>query len=234
MTKSHCSIEEVRENVRRCRERVAQAALRCGRNPDEIRMMAVTKTVPAELVNAAIDEGITLLGENRAQEFVAKREDYRLGQAEVHFIGHLQSNKIKYIADHVTMIESVSSCKLAERISFYMQKTGKTMDILLQVNVGKEESKSGFYPEELVRGLEQISCYPNIRVKGLMCIPPIVDSERHLERVHNLLVDIKGEKLDNITMGMLSMGMSGDFETAVQHGSTEVRLGTVLFGRRTQ
>ncbi len=194
--------------------------------------MAVTKTVPAELVNVAIQEGIDLLGENRVQEFQSKRESYDLRKAEVHFIGHLQTNKVKYLADTVTMIESVSSYKLAEEIDRIMGKKQKKMPVLLEVNIGNEESKSGFEPNNLVENLEKLSKLSNISIKGLMCIPPKGESEKFFYNIQKLFVDIKGKKLDNIDMSVLSMGMSADFEQAIQYGSNIVRLGTVLFGHR--
>lgn len=194
--------------------------------------MAVTKTVPAELVNVAIQEGIDLLGENRVQEFQSKRESYDLRKAEDHFIGHLQTNKVKYLADTVTMIESVSSYKLAEEIDRIMGKKQKKMPVLLEVNIGNEESKSGFEPNNLVENLEKLSKLSNISIKGLMCIPPKGESEKFFYNIQKLFVDIKGKKLDNIDMSVLSMGMSADFEQAIQYGSNIVRLGTVLFGHR--
>lgn len=194
--------------------------------------MAVTKTVPAELVNVAIQEGIDLLGENRVQEFQSKRESYDLRKAEVHFIGHLQTNKVKYLADTVTMIESVSSYKLAEEIDRIMGKKQKKMPVLLEVNIGNEESKSGFEPNNLVENLEKLSKLSNISIKGLMCIPPKGESEKFFYNIQKLFVDIKGKKLDNIDMSVLSMGMSADSEQAIQYGSNIVRLGTVLFGHR--
>lgn len=229
---NQCSPEEIRENIKRIRSRLGEALIKSGRSPQEVRVMAVTKTVPAELVNVAIQEGIDLLGENRVQEFQSKRESYDLRKAEVHFIGHLQTNKVKYLADTVTMIESVSSYKLAEEIDRIMGKKQKKMPVLLEVNIGNEESKSGFEPNNLVENLEKLSKLSNISIKGLMCIPPKGESEKFFYNIQKLFVDIKGKKLDNIDMSVLSMGMSADFEQAIQYGSNIVRLGTVLFGHR--
>ncbi|SCH00023.1 Predicted enzyme with a TIM-barrel fold [uncultured Ruminococcus sp.] len=229
---NQCSPEEIRENIKRIRSRLGEAFIKSGRSPQEVRVMAVTKTVPAELVNVAIQEGIDLLGENRVQEFQSKRESYDLRKAEVHFIGHLQTNKVKYLADTVTMIESVSSYKLAEEIDRIMGKKQKKMPVLLEVNIGNEESKSGFEPNNLVENLEKLSKLSNISIKGLMCIPPKGESEKFFYNIQKLFVDIKGKKLDNIDMSVLSMGMSADFEQAIQYGSNIVRLGTVLFGHR--
>ncbi|WP_229408206.1 YggS family pyridoxal phosphate-dependent enzyme [Massiliimalia timonensis] len=232
MMGNQCSPEEIRENIKRIRSRLGEAFIKSGRSPQEVRVMAVTKTVPAELVNVAIQEGIDLLGENRVQEFQSKRESYDLRKAEVHFIGHLQTNKVKYLADTVTMIESVSSYKLAEEIDRIMGKKQKKMPVLLEVNIGNEESKSGFEPNNLVENLEKLSKLSNISIKGLMCIPPKGESEKFFYNIQKLFVDIKGKKLDNIDMSVLSMGMSADFEQAIQYGSNIVRLGTVLFGHR--
>ena len=222
----------VRENLAGIRERIASAARKAGRDPAGIRLLAVTHSVPPELVNAAIAAGVDLLGENRVQEYREKREQYDLSRAEVHFIGHLQTNKVKYLADTVSMIESVSSLKLAQEIDREMEKRGKKMDVLLEVNIGREETKSGFLPEELTQALEPLSKLHSISVQGLMCIPPIGESERGFYNIRKLFVDIGAKSIDNINMNVLSMGMSADFEQAIQYGSGIVRLGTALFGAR--
>ena len=227
-----CSPEDIRENLKRIRYQVGEAAVKAGRRPEEVRIMAVTKTVPPELVNVAISEGLDLLGENRVQEFESKRDKYDLSRAEVHFIGHLQTNKVKYLTDSVSMIESVSSVRLAEEIDRIMGKNRKKMDILLEVNIGQEESKSGFTPDGLMEALETLSNLHNISVKGLMCIPPIGESERYFYNISKLFVDIKAKKLDNIDMSLLSMGMSADYGQAILYGSNIVRIGTALFGKR--
>lgn len=226
-----CTPADVRERIKRIRYQVAQAAIKSGRMPDDIRIMAVTKRVDPALISVAISEGITLLGENRVQEYLSKRDEYP-ASAQVHFIGQLQTNKIKYIADTVCMIQSVSSCEMAEKLGRYMKKSGKTMDVLLEVNIGKEPSKAGFHMEELTSKIQNMANIENIRVRGLMCIPPIEKTERFFYGINQLLVDIKRKKIDNISMNILSMGMSSDFETAIRHGSTLIRLGTALFGAR--
>lgn len=226
------SNNQVIENIRQIRSRVERALAESGRSPEELRIMAVTKTVDPELINTAIGEGISLLGENRVQEFLSKEAEYHLQNAEVHFIGHLQSNKVKYIIDKVSMIESVSSEKLAGEISRSAQKAGRVMEVLLEVNIGGEESKSGFSETELLESLPRLAKLPGIAVKGLMCIPPKVDSEKYFSQMRQLFIDIREKKLDNINMSVLSMGMSGDYEMAIRYGSNIIRLGTAMFGRR--
>ena len=226
---------DVEKRIILIREEIAKAAQKSGRNPDEITLMAVTKTVPAEVVNRAIDQGIGVLGENRCQEFLEKYADYK--PADVQFIGHLQTNKVKYIIDKVSMIQSVDSLKLAQEISKQSRKIQKVMDILLEVNIGREESKSGIYPEQLEELVEQVALLPAVHIRGLMAIPPVsnTDSEksRYFESMYKLLVDIASKKIDNVSMDTLSMGMSSDYSIAIAHGSTMVRLGSAIFGART-
>lgn len=226
------SADPALDNLRRIREEVRETLAKCGRSEKELRIMAVTKTVEPERINQVIDAGIDLLGENRVQEFLSKEEAYHLERAQVHFIGHLQSNKVKYIIDKVTMIESVSSLKLAREIDRCAAKAGRTMDVLLEVNIGEEESKSGFAKEELWNALPELAQLPHLHVKGLMCIPPVMQSEKFFCDTRQLFIDIKDKKLDNIDMSILSMGMSADYKTAIEYGSNIIRLGTALFGRR--
>ena len=229
---NQCSPHEVRENIKCIRHQVAEALIKSGRSQEDVRIMAITKTVSPELINVAINEGINLLGENRVQEYQPKMNAYDLDHAEVHFVGHLQTNKVKYIANTVSMIESVSSFKLAKEIDKVMSKNRKKMDILLEMNMGLEESKSGFTLETLEEALEPLSNLHNISIKGLMCIPPIGESERYFYDICKLFVDIRAKRIDNIDMNILSMGMSADFEQAIQYGSNIVRIGTALFGKR--
>jgi len=227
-------LSAVTESYKRLSEEIEEAKLRAGRT-DSVRFMAVTKTVPPEIVNHAISLGIDLLGENRVQEYLDKRESY--APCEVHFIGGLQTNKVKYIIDKVDMIHSVDSIKLAEEISRRSVSAGRTMDILLEVNIGVEESKSGIAPEKLTELAAQTAELPGLRIRGLMTIPPIDNngsSERYFERMQRLYSDI-GDKFkgnDKFLIDMLSMGMSGDFPTAIKYGSTIVRIGSLLFGYR--
>ena len=222
-------------NVRETFERISAAAEKAGRDPSEIRLMAVTKTVAPEKINEAIKSGCDLLGENRVQELLEKYESYDKS-AEIHFIGRLQTNKVKYIVDKVTMIESVDSIKLAEEIEKRCSKIGKIMDILLEVNIAGEESKGGFSPEEIPSVSEKIRDFPHLRLRGLMTIgrfgAEIEETRQYFEKMRHLLVDIKTKNIDNIYINILSMGMSGDYELAVSEGATIVRVGRGLFGER--
>ena len=215
---------------------IEERCVRCGRSPDEVAVMAVTKTVPAQRVNEAIHAGIHLLGENRVQELQTKYDQYDRQGVQIHFIGHLQTNKVKYLVDKVSMIQSVDSLRLAQQIDKECSKHQKVMDILLEVNIGREESKSGLFQEELDELLPQLAELSNIRVRGLMAIPPRCESQRELEKyfsqMQQLFIDMKDKNLHNITMEFLSMGMSDDYLTAIQYGSTMVRLGRRLFGER--
>ncbi|GHU80385.1 YggS family pyridoxal phosphate enzyme [Clostridia bacterium] len=226
---------DIAENIERIRARIEEAALAAGRRPEEITLMAVTKTVPAEVVNMAVAQGVTLLGENRAQELLSKYEAYADG-ASIHFIGHLQSNKVKQIIDKVDMIHSVGGARLAAEISRQAGAIGKTRDVLIEVNVGGEESKSGVTPEETAELAREIEGLDHIRLRGLMTIPPVCDtiyeSEAYFERVYKVFVDIREKNRDNSSIDILSMGMSQDFPAAIKHGSTIIRIGTALFGSR--
>ena len=193
MTESR-SEEAVVENLKRIRENIDRALLLSNRPADSLRVMAVTKTVDPQLVNVAIHQGIDLLGENRVQEFLSKKDAYDLSSAEVHFIGTLQKNKVKYLMDEVTMIESVSSLSLAQEIERQAAKRGRTMEVLLEVNIGAEESKSGFLAEELDEALGRVAEMPHVKVQGLMCIPPREESEKYFCRILQLFVDNQGKK----------------------------------------
>ena len=228
--------DSIAENVRYIREQIGLAALGAGRNPEDVSLMAVTKTVPAQAVNEAIAQGITLLGENRAQELNEKYEDYHKDNCEIHFIGALQTNKVRQIVDKVSMIHSVHSLKLAAEINRQAEKTGKTLEILIEVNVGREVSKYGVLPQELTVFSQELAAFPFIKLRGLMTIPPICDTQAQAEVyfccMEQLLVDIKAKNRDNRTIDILSMGMSGDYPAAIRHGATIVRVGAALFGKR--
>ena len=222
-------------NVKETFDKIKKAAESAGRNPSEIRLMAVTKTVAPEKINEAIEAGCYLLGENRVQELLEKYESYDK-RAEIHFIGRLQTNKVKYIVDKVSMIESVDSIKLAEEIERRCAKFGKTMDILLEVNIAEEESKGGFSAEEIIDVSEKIKNFPHLRLRGLMTIgrfgAEIEETRQYFEKMRALLVDIKNKNIYNIYINVLSMGMSSDYELAVSEGATIVRVGRGLFGER--
>ncbi len=229
-------LNSMAENVKRIRWEIDEAAIAAGRKPEEVRLMAVTKTQPAALVNLAIAAGINLLGENRAQELSEKYEDYDKENVDIHFIGHLQTNKVKQVVGKVKMIESVGSLKLAREISKFSQKMDVTTQVLVQINIGDEDTKGGIAPSQVEELIRQMAPLPGIQVQGLMAIPPIWNSssenEGYFARMHEILVDIKGKKIDNVNMEVLSMGMSGDFAAAIRHGSTLVRLGSAIFGSR--
>lgn len=216
------------ENLRRIRDRLSDAETRTGRRT---KFMAVTKTVPAQAVNEAVRLGVSLLGENRVQEYLSKCDDYDKS-AEVHIIGHLQTNKVKYIISKVSMIQSVDSIKLASEIDRLAKANGLSMDVLCEVNIGGEDSKSGVSPDELIPLLTEISQLENVRVKGLMTIPPPSDSDIFLGRMEELFHSVADKKIPGISMDELSMGMTNDYYQAALHGSTLVRIGTGLFGAR--
>ena len=203
-----------------------------------VTLMAVTKTVPVETINIAIVEGgIRYIGENRVQELLQKYDHLALrDQLHIHMIGSLQTNKVKYIIDKVELIQSVDSVRLLDEIQKQAEKIGKVQDILLEINIGGEESKGGFAPEKLSQMLQYIAKCPNIRWKGLMCIPPRCDDKSQLtvyfENMKKLLVDNIDKKLDNINNYILSMGMSSDYKTAIESGSNMIRIGSALFGQR--
>lgn len=234
------SLEErfnnIEHNIRVIKEKIAVAAKDVGRDPDEIKLMAVTKTVDPIFINHAIKCGIDLIGENKVQEFLSKKEFLNLENCKAHLIGHLQTNKVRQIIDEVDMIQSVDSVKLAKEISKRAENAGITVDCLVEVNIGNEESKTGLDIKLLYDTLYEIAAMPGIKIKGLMTIPPICDDDvtlcEYFSKMHEIFIDIKSKKLDNIDMCILSMGMSGDYEAAVRNGSNLVRVGSAIFGPR--
>ena len=228
------SAEEFDLNYQGVLKRLKSAAEKSGRDISEITLLAATKTVDADTINYAIEKGITHIGENRVQELISKHGLLR--PAHSHFIGHLQTNKVKDIIDKVEMIESVDSIRLANEISKQAQKRGIVMDVLLEINIGGEESKSGFAPEDAEKAVGEVAKLDGIRVKGLMTIPPATDlpeeSRKYFREMYKLFIDIRGKNIDNSNMSVLSMGMSNDFDIAVEEGANLVRVGTSLFGRR--
>lgn len=224
-------MDNVYENLRIINENINEAVSECGRDSGTVRLMAVTKTVAPEIINHAVSMGISLLGENRVQEFLSKQEVYDKS-AEIHFIGHLQTNKVKYIIEPMTMIQSVDSLKLAEEINRLAIAHNKIMDVLCEVNIGGEDSKSGVSPNELNQLLEQLAPMKGIRVKGLMTIPPPSSGDIFLGRMEELFNKIKDTGIEGIEMNELSMGMTHDYQEAIKHGATIVRIGTGLFGAR--
>ena len=221
----------VSENLKRVQYNIAEAKAKYRNENDDVRLMAVTKTVPYEIVNSVIEQGVDLLGENRVQEYLDKKDHYDKN-AEVHFIGHLQTNKVKYIIDSVKCIHSVDSLKLAAEIERLAEKNGIVMNVLTEVNIGGEESKSGISTDmldELVYGISEMK---NIKLCGLMTIPPVGNSEFYFEKMQRIFEDLKAKKVDNVSMDILSMGMSADYVEAIQYGSNIVSVGSAIFGAR--
>ena len=223
------------ENFKDIKSRIAEAAIRSGRKPEDILFLAATKTIDIDVINHAINCGLPAIGENKVQEFLSK-VDFLAEKAERHFIGHLQSNKARDIVGKVSLIHSVHSVKLARIIGELSVKKGITSDILLEVNIGNEESKSGFSPNVVLENLIEISKIEGVFVRGLMTIPPICDNlsknRAYFKEMYNLFLDIRDKKIDNSSMEFLSMGMSDDFEVAIEEGANIVRIGTALFGKR--
>lgn len=226
----------IEENVRRIRQEIAQAALEVGRNPADIRLCAATKMNDAQAVRRAIEAGVDCCGENRVQELVAKQAENAYAGVPVHFIGHLQTNKVRQVVGQVDLIQSVDSARLLQAINNEAQRRGIVQNVLLEVNIAGESSKSGFLADEILPFMENIAQYPNVCVMGLMAIPPISqkkgDNVKFFQKISDLCVDIRGKKYDNVKVDCLSMGMSGDFADAIACGSTMVRIGTAIFGAR--
>ncbi|UCD83170.1 MAG: YggS family pyridoxal phosphate-dependent enzyme [Desulfobacterales bacterium] len=218
------------------KERMRRAAEACRRPVESVRLIAVSKTMPAEVVREAIEAGVTDLGENYIQEAKDKINSLARFSVNWHFIGHLQSNKAKYAVRMFDLIHSVDSLKLAKELNKYAKNNGKTQSVLIQVNVAREDSKSGVYAEDTLKLLTDISRLENIAVKGLMTMPPFFNAPEKVRpffaALRKLRDQIKAEDIPNIAMDELSMGMTGDFETAIAEGATMVRIGTAIFGER--
>ena len=226
----------ITENVRMARQKINAAAESAGRSGSEVRLLAATKMNGPEAVQEAIRAGVDICAENRVQEFLSKNAVNAYAPCCVHFIGHLQKNKVKYLVGAVELIHSVDSPELMDAISRRAVSLGIVQDVLLEVNIGGEASKSGVSPDGLEALLAHAALCPGLRVKGLMTIPPAVsvgeENRWYFRRMYELFVDIRRKTYDNVTMAELSMGMSGDYEEAVRCGATIVRLGTALFGPR--
>ena len=227
---------DIRVNVAAIREKMAEAARSCGRDPKEIKLCAATKMNDAARVKEAVAAGVDCCGENRVQELLEKQPQGAYEGAPVHFIGHLQTNKVKQVVGRVDLIESVDRTELLECVEKQAAKLGLVQDILLEVNIGAEESKSGFTPEETMQTAAKMAEYPHCHLKGLMAIPPVSEHEgdncRYFAEMRNLFVDISAKKYDNVSMECLSMGMSGDYPDAIREGATMIRVGTAIFGAR--
>ena len=226
----------IAENIRVIRETMAQAAKAAGREPSEVLLCAATKMNDAAAVREAVAAGVDCCGENRVQELTQKLAEGAYTGKPVHFIGHLQTNKVKQVVGKVDLIESVDRMELLECIEKTAAKLGIVQPILLEVNIGAEESKSGFSQGEIWQTVEKMADFPHCRLRGLMAIPPISlhpgDNRRYFAEMRNLFVDISKKKYDNVAMECLSMGMSGDYADAIAEGATMIRVGTAIFGAR--
>ena len=225
----------IKEQYWEIKRNIEEACRRAGRNPEEVTLIAVSKTKPLPALNEAYEAGARDFGENKVQEILEKAPQMPK-DARFHMIGHLQRNKVREVIDKAVLIHSVDSIRLAQQIEKDGQKLGIQVPILLEVNVAREESKFGFFTEETEEAVREISLLPHVSIKGLMTIAPFVENPEENRKVfqelYQLSVDIKSKNIDNVTMGVLSMGMSGDYEVAVEEGATMVRVGTSIFGAR--
>ena len=229
-------LRDVEYNYNVINERISEAAQKVDKTREDIKFLAATKTVDVEVINYAISLGLNYIGENKVQELISKYDNYNLENCSLQFIGHLQSNKVKQIVGKVDLIQSVDSVKLAKEISRQSVNKNVNTDILVEVNIGREENKSGILPEMAYELIDEIKDFDNISVKGLMTIPPISDNSQEISeyfyKVNKLFIDILGKKLDNVSMDILSMGMSSDYYEAILMGANMVRVGSSLFGAR--
>jgi len=232
-------MDGIRENSILVEKKIAEAVKKSGRRREDVLLVAVSKTKPVEAIQEAVACGLYYLGENKVQEIMDKYEPMKASVQEAvywHLIGHLQTNKVKYIIDKVDMIHSLESLKLAQEIEKRASVKNIVMKVLVEVNIAAESSKFGLRPEEVETFLRQVASMKHICVKGLMTVAPFVENPEenrvHFRRLRELLVDINNKKLDNINMDVLSMGMTGDYEVAIEEGATIVRIGTGIFGER--
>ena len=229
-------MSSITENVKMIKQRVAEAAVRSGRVPEDVRLCAATKMNDAARVREAVEAGVDICGENRVQELTEKFEQGAYTGCPLHFIGHLQKNKVKYLIGKVQLIESVDCMELLEAIDKKAKSMGLTQDVLLEVNIAGESAKSGFAPEEIPAAIAFAGGLEAVRVRGLMAVPPICacgeENRPYFARMNQLFIDNGEKKYDNVHMDFLSMGMSGDYMTAIECGANMVRLGTAIFGPR--
>lgn len=225
----------IQDNLEYVQNRVQSACQKVGRNPAEVTLIAVSKTKPIEMIKEAISYGIIDFGENKVQELCDKYEVTK-EKLNWHLIGHLQRNKVKYIVDKTCLIHSVDSIRLANQINDEAKKKGVVCPILIEVNIAQEETKFGVLSENVLPLLMEIKDLTNIKVKGLMTIAPFVENPEenrvYFSKLRKLNIDIKSKNIDNIDMDVLSMGMTGDYEVAIEEGATMVRVGTGIFGER--
>jgi len=229
------NLDYIKKNIEILNKKIETAAKKSGRNEKEIKIIAVTKTVEKERIDIAIQAGLTNLGEGKVQE-LCKKYDNTNSSCNWHLIGHLQKNKVKYIFDKISMIHSIDNFEIANEIQKYAQKIDKKIEILLQVNISEELTKYGILSKDALNLLFEISNLKNLSVRGLMTIAPFTQEVEKVRQVFKTLrelsIDIKKENINNITMDFLSMGMSNDYETAIEEGANIIRIGTAIFGQR--
>lgn len=225
----------LKDNFETVEKNVAAACARAGRDRSEVTLIAVSKTKPVDMLREVYEAGARDFGENKVQE-ICEKYDKLPSDIKWHMIGHLQRNKVKQVIDKATLIHSVDSYRLAQEISVQAQKKGLTMPILIEVNIAGEESKFGISADDTIQLVEEIASLPNLKIQGLMTIAPyVVDAEEnrlYFRQIRQLAVDIKNKNIDNVSMNILSMGMTGDYEVAIEEGATMVRVGTGIFGAR--
>ncbi len=229
------SLSYLDENYKRITDEIAEAAIKSGRSPEDVTLMAVTKTIEPARINYMISLGVKLIGENKVQELLGKLEFLETDGIDMHIIGHLQSNKVRKIIDTVSMIQSVDSLSLIDEISRQCKLHNKTTDILLEVNIGEEDSKTGLSPQLLSECAHKAAETEFIRLRGIMCVPPVCDeneARRYFEKTKRLYEDTASELKGKAELSVLSMGMSSDFVPAIYEGATLVRVGSRLFGAR--
>ena len=225
----------ITENLSIVENKILAACKRAGRERDEVKLIAVSKTQPVEAIKEAIGYGINSFGENRVQELREKMEIIK-ESLDWHLIGHLQTNKVKYVVGKVSMIHSLENMRLAEALDKEAGKQGITVDVLVEVNIAKEDTKFGVNPEEVENFIREVSKFSNINIKGLMTVAPYTDiseeNRKYFKQLKKIMVDLNSKNIHNVNMHVLSMGMTGDYEVAIEEGATLVRVGTGIFGSR--
>ena len=226
---------DVRRNLNEIMGNIETSAAVFGRNVEDIELIAVTKYVDVSRIQAAVDAGISNIGENRVQEFLSKLDFYDSLNLRKHFIGQLQTNKVKYVTGKVALIQSVDRLPLASAISRRAAELNIVQGVLIEVNIGNEPQKGGISADELTCLLETVSAMPGIAIKGLMCIPPVMgepEARKYFSAMHRLFIKLSQDRIEGVEMRYLSMGMSGDYRVAIEEGANMVRIGTALFGGR--
>ncbi|MCR5635935.1 MAG: YggS family pyridoxal phosphate-dependent enzyme [Clostridiales bacterium] len=230
------NLKDIEYNYKLINEKVSASCQKVGKSREEIMFLSAVKTVPCDIINYAISLGLKYIGENKVQELLQKYDEYDLKNAELQFIGHLQTNKVKQIIDKVTLIQSVDSIRLAGEISKRAEELNKSVDVLIEVNAAGEQSKWGVDTERLYDFIDEARQFKGINIKGLMTIPPICENQdenrKYFSKIYKMFIDIQSKKMDNVDMRILSMGMSDDYTAAIEEGANMVRIGSALFGKR--